>query len=265
MATAISAGKTISYEVRGDGPPLLLHVGYLGRRQDWLRVDVGIAQALEADFCLILIDPRGQGESDRSHDPADYTLERRVGDVLAVLDDLGVTQVHIWGYSMGGTIGFAPGAFAPYRLRSLILGGCNPYGLDREAVRSQAATLRGESMAEHVARIEASRGPVPAAARAVWLTLDPLALAAYWEARSAHPELDPSLPTIRVPALIYAGDRDAQHDGARRVAEMMPEATFLSLPGLNHSQAFREKEGLLPQVRAFLAGVEREGVQSDGG
>jgi hypothetical protein len=76
--------------------------------------------------------------------------------------------------------------------------------------------------------------------------------------------LDAALPAIRVPALIYAGDRDAPHDGARRAAEAMPDATFLSLPGLNYPQAFREKAGLLPPVRAFLARAERAAMPVDG-
>ncbi len=50
---------------------------------------------------------------------ADSTLENYVGDVLAVLDDLGVETAHYCGESFGGIVGMALAAAHPVRLRTL--------------------------------------------------------------------------------------------------------------------------------------------------
>ena len=49
-----------------------------------------------------MIDCRGHGLSDKPHAQEAYTMEMRVTDVLAVMDDLDIDSAHYWGYSMGG-------------------------------------------------------------------------------------------------------------------------------------------------------------------
>jgi len=44
--------------------------------------------------------------SDKPHDPEAYAAEHNVGDVIAVLDRLGISKASYFGYSMGGLIGF---------------------------------------------------------------------------------------------------------------------------------------------------------------
>ena len=56
-------------------------------------------------FNAVLFDARGHGKSDKTHEPAAYELALMVGDMVAVLDALGIDQAHYWGYSMGGKIG----------------------------------------------------------------------------------------------------------------------------------------------------------------
>ncbi|MFN8515041.1 MAG: alpha/beta hydrolase [Chloroflexia bacterium] len=56
-------GVRLYYEVEGDGPPLVLHVGGFQRLQDWRREEVAVAQALRGEYRLILLDPRGQGRA----------------------------------------------------------------------------------------------------------------------------------------------------------------------------------------------------------
>jgi pimeloyl-ACP methyl ester carboxylesterase len=57
----------------------------------------------------------------------------------------------------------------------------------------------------------------------------------------------------RVPCLVCAGDGDEMHDGARRAAEEIPGARFVSLAGHSHISAFYEAdELLLPHVLELL-------------
>jgi hypothetical protein len=64
MPYATNDGVRIHYEVEGSGPPLFLHIGFLGSLDDWCRADVRYAEALRDTYRLLLLDPRGQGRSD---------------------------------------------------------------------------------------------------------------------------------------------------------------------------------------------------------
>jgi pimeloyl-ACP methyl ester carboxylesterase len=50
--------------------------------------------------------PRGNGESDKPTDPADYTLELMVDDVLAVADTCNAVTFHHLGFSLGAKVGW---------------------------------------------------------------------------------------------------------------------------------------------------------------
>ena len=63
---------------------LVLQHGFSESVVDWY--EAGYVDALRSDYRLILIDARGHGASDKPHDPGAYELERRVADVVAVLD-----------------------------------------------------------------------------------------------------------------------------------------------------------------------------------
>jgi pimeloyl-ACP methyl ester carboxylesterase len=120
-------GVRIQYMVEGSGPALVLHVGYMGRGRDWQREDVAVVQALRDEYQLILLDPRGFGDSDKPHDAAAYRRDVVAQDVAAVLDATGIEKAHFWGYSRGAIEGFWLAAVAPERCQSLILGGAHPY------------------------------------------------------------------------------------------------------------------------------------------
>ena len=256
MPFATNDGVHIHYEIEGSGPPLVLHVGYGGRRQDWQRQDVGVVQALRDDYQLILLDPRGFGDSDKPHEPAAYAADQVAYDVVAVLDAIGVERAHFWGYSRGAIVGFWLATLASDRFESLILGGAHPYPDDAGALTpEQIEALRTGEMDNFLALWEASMGPLPVERRAVWLANDPLALLAVELAMAAETGARIDASAIGLPALLYCGDQDGFHDRMQEVARSMPNAMFISLPGLNHSQSFR-RDGtdlILPRARAFLS------------
>lgn len=256
MPFATNDGVRIRYEVEGSGPPLVLHIGFLGSLEDWSRADTRYTEALRDTFRLILLDPRGQGRSDAPHDPASYTLEARAGDVIAVLDALGIDRAHFWGYSMGGSVGFMLAARHPARLHSLIAGGANPWWEAPPPDEDTWYRWMEHGMEGFVAEFERQVSPMPAPARERWLALDAEALRASMRAPDRAAELTQALPEIAVPSLLYAGTNDGPEPIAR-AAELMPSATFISLEELNHAQAFRRSDLIVPHVRRFLDGVTR--------
>ena len=116
----------------------MLQHGFTSSLEDWRQC--GYVAALRDHFHLILIDVRGHGGSDKPHDVADYTLDRRVTDVTAVLDALGIEKASFWGYSMGGWIGFGLAMQRPQRVDRLVIGAQHPFARDQSDFRQWLRT-----------------------------------------------------------------------------------------------------------------------------
>ena len=81
---------------------MLLHGGG-NSRQVWH--EAGYVKRLQDNFTVITPDLRGHGESGLPTDPADYTIDKMMQDVLAVADACEVERFTIWGFSFGGKVG----------------------------------------------------------------------------------------------------------------------------------------------------------------
>jgi pimeloyl-ACP methyl ester carboxylesterase len=258
MPYANNAGIRIRYEVEGAGPPLVLHHGAGGFLE--FLYDIGLVEALRDDYQLILMDARGCGRSDKPHDPEAYSRALRAGDVVVVLDDLGLGRAHFMGYSMGGMIGWALAKYAPTRFHSLIIGGSGPptIGVDEpNPGREQMIQLLRQGIEPWVAAMEeifgdcwqpqwkdrllASDVEALIAERSVWGRLG----------------LDDVLPTLAVPCLIFVGEKDGSYLAAKKASEIIPSATFVSLPGLDHIGAGCQVDVVVPHIRKFLAQVDQ--------
>jgi len=126
----------------GDGPPaLFLHGGRLTART-WDYVCLGMRGQIRA----VALDMRGHGDSDWADD---YTLDARVADVGAVLDELGWSTAHLVGMSLGGFTAAHFAAANPHRVASLVTVDVGP-GVVFEAT----AGMRG-----FFQEIQASDGP----------------------------------------------------------------------------------------------------------
>src|SRR5262245_2815688 len=123
-------------EVAGNETILLLH----GLTQQSHAFDPVAAQLCRRHRC-VAADFRGRGESGWA--PGTYTIPQYVADVLALLDALGLSAVHVLGTSLGGLVGLALAAHAPDRLRSLTLNDIGPDIDPRGAARvaAYAATV----------------------------------------------------------------------------------------------------------------------------
>lgn len=108
---------SLSYSRSGptDGAAVIL-LGSLGSdRSMW---DPQVA-ALRPRFDVIAVDTRGHGHSPVVDGP--YTVAELAGDVVALLDDLGIERAHIVGLSLGGAIAQHLAITSPQRIESLVL------------------------------------------------------------------------------------------------------------------------------------------------
>lgn len=113
-------GCQLHYEEYGHGAPVLLIHGLGSSTRDW---EYQIPE-LAAHYRVIALDVRGHGRSDKPRER--YRIADFADDVVALLDHLGLEQVHLVGISMGGMIGFQVGVDHPQRLKSLTIVNSGP-------------------------------------------------------------------------------------------------------------------------------------------
>lgn len=244
MAFVNNQGVRIHYEVIGQGFPLVLHHGLIGSWVDWL--DFGYVDALKNDFQLVLPDGRGHGQSDKPHDTAAYDLRLRTLDVVAVLDELGITQAHYFGYSMGGYIGLGMAKFARDRIKSFIFGGTHPYTEDMSGFRN---VLSPEVFPTMIEPVYGSAATPQLRARLLANDLEALKACAS-DRPSIADDVLPLLKTAR--CQLFVGDLDPRLANVQKCAAQLPNASFFTVPGCDHIAALVRSEFVLPRVTAFL-------------
>jgi len=91
-------GIKISYEMAGEGEPLILVHGFGAKKESW----IATFPVLSKHFKVIRFDNRGAGNSDRPK--GNYTMEVFADDIKGLMDFLGLKKVNIAGWSLGGMI-----------------------------------------------------------------------------------------------------------------------------------------------------------------
>ena len=144
MQTTIN-GILMNYELTGkEGAPVVVLSHSLGSSLVMWEPQL---PALEPHFRVLRYDARGHGGSEAAAGP--YSFELLAGDVVGLLDGLGLSKIHFMGLSMGGMIGQALGLFHSHRLLSLTLcdtAAANPPG-SREIWEERINLVRKEGLA----------------------------------------------------------------------------------------------------------------------
>jgi pimeloyl-ACP methyl ester carboxylesterase len=108
-------GAHLHYEVRGDGPLLLLVGAPMAAR-----FFAPLADAMAADHTVVTPDPRGISGSTLDDPEQDSTPELRADDVAAIMDALGAGTADVLGSSGGAITGLALVQRHPGRVRTLV-------------------------------------------------------------------------------------------------------------------------------------------------
>ena len=132
MSYVTNNGVRIHYKTVGNGPPIVLGHGGTGDSSMWKQA--GYLDGLSGYRC-ILIDRRGHGLSEKPRDATDYGMEQQVSDIIAVLDALHIRRATYWGWSAGGSVGFALVARHPDRISAFIALGADSTPYHEESVQ----------------------------------------------------------------------------------------------------------------------------------
>lgn len=248
-----SRGYHLNYIAEGDGPTLVLIPGLTQSIQRW--VDRGYVERFSQSFRVIALDPLGHGESDKPHTAGAYQMADCALDLLAVLDEEGVRDAHIWGYSRGARIATTVATLHSDRVTSLIIGGhlaatVDPriQAISDDRNRKLAAAFRAGDVDTAMLMLGAND---PAAREILLADNDIQALAAAIEGDlGGKPDLDFS--GLRRAPLAYAGDGEMflplfEHTAKQAGAE------FHVIPGANHLSAFASIKKVAPIVEEYLA------------
>ena len=216
------------YTKTGSGPTLLLLHGN-GEDSTYF---VHQVEEFSRDFTVYAIDTRGHGKSPRGAAP--FTISQFADDLLAFMDQQGLPQADILGFSDGGNIALTFALRHPDRVRRLILNGAN---LDPKGVKPlvQLPIVLGY----HLASL--SKSP-KARAHAELLGL-----------MVNEPHIDPAeLKKLTMPVLVIAGTKDMiQERHTRLIANRITGARLALIPG-DHFIASKAPTTFNRAVRQFL-------------
>jgi pimeloyl-ACP methyl ester carboxylesterase len=243
----------------GQGVPVVVHGGLLDT-VDVLRHSRIIEVLDPAEFRVVLVDHRGVGRSDAPHDVESYVMPLRVADALAVLDELNIARAHFIGTSYGARLTFALGENVHDRVLSLVVGGQQPYAIDRQGplfamVTSSLARSADEGTLEpFVSALEESAGErLPDDLRSIYLAQDPVAMNAASSMMVAEGAVVTNLGSWRMPCLIFVGENDEDFlDQARRAADEIPRAEFIAVPEQSHMGAHLSHDVVIPAALRTL-------------
>jgi 3-oxoadipate enol-lactonase len=188
-------------------------------------------------FRVLRYDTRGHGHSAAPAGP--YTIEQLTGDVIGLLDHLGIARAHFAGVSMGGLTGVGLGARFASRIDRLVL--CNTAAKigSPEVWVPRAAKARSEGMLAladavlprwYTPGFIENNPLVMAQVRDVFVHTDKDGYASNCEALNAA-DLRGEAPSIKAPTLVISGTHDLAATPAqgRELAESVPGGRYVEL------------------------------------
>ncbi len=272
---AKSGDVHIAYQVVGEGPlDLVVVPGWVSHVEHaWEEPDFASFLRRLASFSrLLLFDRRGTGLSDRVAQLP--TLEERMDDVRAVMDAAGSSRAALLGISEGGPMCVLFAATHPERTAALVL--CNtfarnvtgegyPFGHTPqmwEVFLRRVGEAWGEGITPTLFAPSRARDPE---FRRRWGRFERLSVspggALMLMRMTQETDVRDVLPSVCVPALVLhrEGDRATPVEGGRYLAEHIPGARLVELPGEDHFPWVGDVEAVVGEVQEFLTGERSTG------
>ncbi len=259
---ALSGDVNIAYQVMGDGPVDIIMVpGFISHVEftHELAGYTAFLRRLSTFARVVTFDKRGQGLSDRiSGVPS---LEQRMDDVRAVMDDIGSQRAVIVGFSEGSTMSVLFAATYPERVTQLVLFGGFAVAsfltndLEGRIARLVKAWGTGEAMKTVIPSQAANQDAVSQFAKLERLSASPGAVRAI-SLLNAQIDIRPILPTVQVPTLVLHRRTDARVPigVGRDLAARIPNARFIEYPDGDHAFWSGDSEALLGDIEEFVTG-----------
>jgi pimeloyl-ACP methyl ester carboxylesterase len=241
MTYAPVNGLQLYYEAHGSGRPLVLLHGGL------MTIDLNFGPMLKplaASRLVIAVELQGHGHTADPGRP--MSIEALAGDVVALLDHLGIADADFYGFSLGGLVACAVALGAPARAGKLIIASADahrppgreslPLGEDRLPTQADFEEMRDAYLAV-----------APDPARFFELQ------AKTGAAVHAFPGWTHELHALQAPTLLLFGDRDFMPlPDVVEMFQLLPNAQLAVLPGATHMDVSRRADEVLALITPFL-------------
>ena len=283
-----SDGVRIAYAASGEGYPLLFVHGWASHLEFWPKMPGGdnfVHSKLAQHYHYYRYDARGWGLSDR--DVTDFSLDKKLLDVEAVVENAGLERFAILGASEGGPTAITYAVRHPERVSHLILLGTFAWS-PPPATAEERELLRAMLMT-----IGPGWGKDTPAFRQIWTArfmpegdLEMIRWFNELQRVSGSAEtvmaligsigridVRELLPQVQAPTLVAhaRGDLAVPFEGGREIASMIPNARFLPLESNNHLMLPGEpaNDVLLKAITEFIgdpaAAAKPEAPSAPGG
>ncbi|HVM41704.1 MAG TPA: adenylate/guanylate cyclase domain-containing protein [Acidimicrobiia bacterium] len=268
---AKSGDLNIAYRTAGEGDVDVVYVPGFVSHIDLFLDDPKVSphfRRLASFSLLVVFDKRGTGLSDPWNGAP--TLDERMDDIRAVMDDAGVERAVLFGVSEGGPLCLTFSATYPDRVSALVLYASGarftrtddyPFGLPMESVEPMLQQIE-ESWGDPDALATVAGSPSriddpefkEAWARARRMSASPK-MAADLLRMNCHIDVRHLLPLVSVPTLVLhrAGDQFVPVEHGRYLAEHLPGARYVELEGVDHVPFF-DDDDLLDEIEEFVTG-----------
>jgi len=237
-------GTPLAVHEAGTGRPvLLIHGLFSNARTNWIRY--GHARKLvDRGRRVLMADLRAHGDSGKPHDAAAYPPDVLKDDGLTLVDQLGLTDYDLVGYSLGARTS-ARMIIAGATPRRTVLAGMGLQGMLETGGRGSffREVLTGLGSFSH--------GSPQWMAEAFLKTTggDPVALVHILD--TFVDSSREALQRIAMPTRIIAGVDDHDNGSAADLAALLPDAAYIEIPGNHMSSVARPELG--DAIAGFLA------------
>jgi pimeloyl-ACP methyl ester carboxylesterase len=243
-------GLRIRFETWGTGAPVVLLHGFTSSiERNW--VERGWVELLtDAGHQVIGVDLRGHGQSSKLYRTEDYGTAALASDVVRVLDEFGIAQSDLFGFSMGAGVALQLAMDSPARIRRLVICGIgdaairglqDPREIDEiaDALAAEDSTFVTSRLGQRIRlAVELGRNDLEALAA--------LTRRGGWPGDVVNPR------PVALPVLLGVAGRDDYMRETTGLLELLPHAEVVVAPDASHTMILSDAR-FQQAVLRFLA------------
>jgi pimeloyl-ACP methyl ester carboxylesterase len=261
--TSTSDGE-VAYREIGNGPPLVLIMGFSGTMSTW---DPRFVDALARRYRVVVFDNAGLGQTSAA--AGTLSIDDMANQTSALITALGLGRPYVLGWSMGTMIAQALAVLHPAQVRALVLSASYPGNgafvrPPQSAINALTSTdtktvlgalFPADQLAAGLSYLTATSSYPPGdTAPAAVIAQQKHAIDAWWagtDPAGQHPA------AITVPTLIADGadDRVDPAANSQTLARLIRGARLTFYPDAGHAFLFQDEATYVPAIESFLAGV----------
>ncbi|WP_320006779.1 alpha/beta hydrolase [Maridesulfovibrio sp.] len=241
----------LAYRIFGEGPPLLMIMGYGGTMDLW---DAAMIRELSREHTVIIFDNRGMGGSGKGTE--EISIKRMAADSAGLLRVLGYEQADVFGWSMGGLIAQEMTLNYPDKVIKLVLLGTSCAAQPVEEVTHRLLKMDIQELLSHffpkgwveknpdaLAKLPRQAGPA-----------DPAVIRAQADAMIEWEGCCSRLSYLEKPTLIISGLEDdiLPEQLSVQISEQVGGSWLVRYKNATHWLMYQDPEGLGSTVNNFL-------------